>query len=92
MSTTTSTRNYPVTIDAKVLGKVIGQSAGYEPLDGFCTLFYEFTRNETGKQFLPDFPDGEDMAIDFDTGIVVSYSDGGQRRDFARKWSVFDNA
>lgn len=56
-----------------ILGKKIGTMTAWDQLDTVDVIFYEVTRNDLGKQFMPDFVDGSDLDVHFAEGTVTQY-------------------
>jgi hypothetical protein len=77
-------------LETKILGKIIGTSSGWELMDTIDILFIELTRNDLGRRFVPDFIDGNDLAVNFGTGVVAVYDDGGKEQRLSVNWAVFD--
>lgn len=74
-----------------LLGKLIGAAEGWDQMDTFVPVFYEFTRNDLGMRFIPDFVDGSDLEINLESGFVGTYDDVGDKLPATPDWSVFNN-
>lgn len=74
-----------------VLGKDIGTGTGWDMGDTFEIMIYDLERNDLGKKFAPDFPDGGTICINFDGGKVYSVDDDGKETAYKVDWSVFND-
>lgn len=80
----------------EMLGKVIGTFDAWDITDTTELMFYEVELNDLGKKFMPDFTDGYDLCVNFQTGRVTQYDPEapdeleGDPKPMKVDWSVFN--
>jgi hypothetical protein len=77
-------------LEMKVMGQIIGLSSTWDQMDTWSLLICNLQMNDLGRRFVPDFPDGDDLGIDFERGIVALFDDDGQETILRADWSVFN--
>lgn len=76
-------------VDARIMGKIIGTITGWDQQDTLAMILYDLCPNEIGRQFVPDFVEG-DLGINFDHGLAEIYDDDGAVTILRTDWSVFN--
>lgn len=94
MSDTTNAA--PQRHDVMVLGKVIGTAIAWDHLDITEFLFVSVLLNYEGRPFVPDFTDGFDLIVNFETGEVFQCDpsipdDEPKPTKLKANWAIFDN-
>lgn len=75
----------------ELMGKLIGTASGWDMQDTFAIIIYDLKVNEAGRKFVPDFPDGNDLTVDWSNGTAYFFGEGKeQETKLKTDWSVFN--
>lgn len=87
-------------VPISILGKEIGTGTGWDQLDSWAIIFYDFQPNDLGQQFLKQskVKENTDLCIDYETGNV-ELTEGKVKEERAAEksglltvnWGVFNN-
>jgi hypothetical protein len=77
-----------------LMGVDIGTASGWDQMDTFSMIIYDFIPNKIGKKFVPDFDPEiyDDLIVDWESGKTSAFDkiDDTKETFFSQNWSVFN--
>lgn len=76
--------------ETNLMGKIIGTHSAWDQLDNWALVFYDFSPNDLGKRFVPDFSGPRDLAVNFENGEASVHDENGNETLLRSDWSMFN--